>query len=232
MRGIVFDTEEKVLYEVRRHWLYLVELIGVVLGISYIAVMLFKASFLVLGGLFLVWYFFMDWKNCLWIITNKRLINKSGVFTKNLIETPLEKINNVIYKKDFLGMIFNYGTVYVESAAKDGAAVMKMVPNPEKFLQKISEAKSILISDSLMECPYCKEVIKKGALRCRFCGADLKELYEVKQEATVENNVSREEAVYEVPKRELAFEEEKPIEDMLAEEEKNIYKRKVDLTLG
>jgi hypothetical protein len=230
MRGIVLDAEEKILYEVRKHWLYLVGLIGVILGISYIAVMLFKTSFFVLGALFLVWYFFMDWKNGLWIITNKRLINKNGVFTKNLMETPLEKINNVIYKKNFLGMIFNYGTVYVESAAKDGATVMKMVPNPEEFLRKISEAKSILISDSLMECPYCKEVIRKGALRCRYCGADLKELYEMEQERVVEKVV--EGAVYEMQKKGSPLEEEKPIEDIMAEEEKNIYKRKVDFTLS
>jgi hypothetical protein len=151
------------------------------------------------------------------------LIEEGGVFTKNVKETPLEKINNVTYQKDPLGMMFNYGTVYVESAAKDGMTVMKMMPKPEEFLRKISEAKNAFLSSNLMECPFCKEVIKKGALVCRFCGADLRGLYEVEEqkEEPKELVLERKEII-----------EERPVEGIEKDgDRENIYRRKVELDL-
>jgi hypothetical protein len=209
------DTDEKILYERRRHILYLVVGVGIVLGISYISFLLFKSKLIFLGGGLAVWYVFVNWKRNVWYITNKRLIEEEGVLTKNVKETPLEKINNVTYQKDLLGMIFNYGTVYVESAAKDGMTVMKMMPKPEEFLRKISEAKNVFVASNLMECPFCKEIIKKGALLCRFCGADLKGLYEMEEQK---------EELKIVPERKEVVEEELIKRD---EDEKNIYKRKV-----
>jgi membrane protein YdbS with pleckstrin-like domain len=218
------SPDEKILYKVRKHWVYLVGTGGVVLGISYALAFLFKTNFVLLCGVFLAIYFFMNWKNNLWVITNKRLIGERGVFTKNVMETPLEKINNVIYKKDPIGMIFNYGTVYVESAAKEGVMVMNMVPYPEKFLQRISEAKQERLLDSLMECPYCKEVIKKGAIRCRYCGADLRESYEMEQEKILE----RKEDVTEERIEEKFIDEREFTDERV---EGNIYRRKVDFDL-
>jgi membrane protein YdbS with pleckstrin-like domain len=218
------DTEEKVLYERRRHILYLVVGVGVVLGVGYVSFLLFKSKFIFVGAGLAIWYVFMDWKRNVWYITNKRLIEEEGVFTKNVKETPLEKINNVTYQKDPLGMIFNYGTVYVESAAKDGMTMMKLMPNPEAFLRKISEAKNAFLSSNLMECPFCKEIIKKGAIRCRFCGADLGELEERIEEERIE-------------KIDKSVEEKKEVEKIKKEEDETpaegggIYKRRVDINL-
>jgi membrane protein YdbS with pleckstrin-like domain len=214
------DADEKLLYERRKHILYLVVGVGAVLGISYIAYLLFKSIFIFLGAGLAIWYVFLSWKRNVWYITNKRLIEEEGVFTKNVKETPLEKINNVTYQKDPLGMVFNYGTVYVESAAKDGMTMMKMMPKPEEFLRKISEAKNAFLSSNLMECPFCKEVIKKGALVCRFCGADLRGLYEVKEqkEQTKELVLKKGEII-----------EEGPVEKIEKDGDgENIYRRRVE----
>jgi hypothetical protein len=180
MRTVLGD-DEKILYKTRRHLLYLIGMLGVVCGITYVAILFFKIKMIFLGAIFFIWYFFMEWRNNIWVITNKRLIDEWGVFTKSLKETPLEKINNVSYKKDILGMIFNYGTIYVQSAAEDGTTIMKMMPNPEKFLQKISEAQNVFVSSTFMECPVCKEVIKRGAIKCRFCGTNLRQFYETNE---------------------------------------------------
>lgn len=212
---VSLDTNEKILYERRRHILYLVVGVVIVLGISYISFLLFRSGLIFLGAGLAVWYVFMNWKRNVWYISNKRLIEEEGVLTKNVKETPLEKINNVTYQKDPIGMIFDFGTVYVESAAKDGMTVMKMMPKPEEFLRKISEAKNKFSFSNLIECPICKETIKKGALLCRFCGANLRGLYEMEEQM---------EELKIVPERKEVIEEELIKRD---EDEKNIYKRKV-----
>jgi hypothetical protein len=214
-------ADEKILYEVRRHWLYLIGTIGIVFGISYIAILLFKTDFILFGTIFFAWYFLSEWKNNIWVITNKRLIDEWGVFTKSLKETPLDKINNVTYRKDIFGMLFNYGTVYVQSAAEDGATVMKMIPNPEEFLQKISEAKSVFVSSTLMECPVCREIIKKGAIICRFCGSDLRRFYKMSYD---EDDFLKEK----MPQKEVKVES---FSDSTPTVEKDIYRRKVDFDL-
>ena len=214
---VSLDADEKILYEKRRHILYLIVGVGVILGISYISYLLFKSKFIFLGASLAIWYVFMDWKRNVWYITNKRLIEEEGVLTKNVKETPLEKINNVTYMKDPIGMIFSYGTVYVESAAKDGMTVMKMMPNPEEFLRKISEAQNAFLSSNLMECPVCKELIKKGALRCRFCGADLGGFYEMEEQKGIERK---------------EFIEGEPIEGIEKNEDReNVYRRRVEINL-
>jgi hypothetical protein len=225
MRTVLGD-DERILYKTRKHLLYLIGMLGIVCGITYVAILLFKTKLILLGTIFFIWYFFMEWKNNIWVITNKRLIDEWGVFTRNLKETPLGKINNVSYKKDIVGMVFNYGTIYVESAAKDGTTIMKMIPNPEKFLQKIGEAQNIFVSSTFMECPVCKEVIKKGAIKCRFCGSDLRKFYEMNEMSYDKENLRKQELHQEKTKVESFS--ENTLSNSSPAVEKNIYRRKVD----
>jgi hypothetical protein len=228
---IVLGDDEQILYETRRHLVYLIGTLGIVCGITYIAISFLKTKFIFLGAIFFMWYFFMSWKNNIWVITNKRLIDEWGVFTRSLKETPLEKINNVSYKKDFLGMLLNYGTIYVESAAKDGTTVMKMIPNPEEFLRKISEAQNVFVSSTLMECPVCKEVIKKNAIKCRFCGSDLRKFYEMNSdEEDVLRGQKVQEEIEEIQEEIESFSDNTHT-DSSSIEKKNIYRRKVDFDL-
>jgi membrane protein YdbS with pleckstrin-like domain/uncharacterized Zn finger protein (UPF0148 family) len=241
---VILDADEKILYEKRRHLLYLFVGVGIVFGISYVSILLFKSKLVFLIGGSAVVYVFLDWWKNVWYITNKRLIEEEGVIVKSVKETPLEKINNVTYQKDPLGMIFNYGTVYVESAAKDGMTMMKMMPNPEEFLRKISEAKNAFLATDLMECPICKEVIKKGALLCRFCGADLSGLYKVEEQKTERAEAwkrKKEEVILEGKEviEERFVERNEMVEDRknkeniveVKEDKENIYRRKVEIGL-
>ena len=168
---------EVILYQTKKHWITFVAAVLVTAGMGYIVYFLFKS---ILGGVLFViagiWYFWTEWKNNIWVITNKRIIDEWGVFTINSKETPLDKINNLVYKKDIIGMVLNYGTVFIQSAAEKGETAMKMIPVPEKFVQAVSNAQEISISENLMECPFCKEIIKKDAVKCKHCGSILKDI--------------------------------------------------------
>jgi uncharacterized membrane protein YdbT with pleckstrin-like domain len=87
------------------------------------------------------------------ILTNKRLIDidQNGIFKREVNEIAIEKIENVNYKQSFLGVIFNFGNVIVDTA---GAAtlnnerthedaingfVFNNVPEPREVMQTVTE---------------------------------------------------------------------------------------------
>lgn len=47
------------------------------------------------------------------ILTNKRIIRKSGVFHKQVFDSPLAKIQGVYIDSTFLGRIFNVSTIRI-----------------------------------------------------------------------------------------------------------------------
>jgi len=179
---------EEILYQTKKHWITFVAAILITVGLGYIIYFLFKS---ILGGILFViagiWYLWAERKNNIWVITNKRIIDEWGVFTINSKETPLDKINNLVYKKDIPGMVLNYGTIFIQSAAERGETIIKMIPAPEKFVQAVSNAQEISISETLMECPFCKEIIKKDAIKCKHCGSLLREIDIQENMQTTEN---------------------------------------------
>ena len=67
----------------------------------------------------------------LWIVTNLRVIYEYGLLTENVKETPLDRINNVTFRKPLLGRILDYGDVEIQTAAQEGTSTHKTISHPE-----------------------------------------------------------------------------------------------------
>lgn len=95
----------------------------------------------VLGILYFLWKYF-DWKVNIWVVTNFRVVDESGLVSHHAKESPLDKINNVSYDMSPMGRLFNYGHVEIQTAAEVGATDYFNVNHPRRLKDTITAAQS------------------------------------------------------------------------------------------
>ncbi len=72
------------------------------------------------------------------VITDRRVIGKTGVIKRDSIDMPIHKVDNVEVKTTFFGRIFGYSKIVVKSAS--GKKEFKNIAKAEQFKNKITEA--------------------------------------------------------------------------------------------
>lgn len=95
----------------------------------------------VLGVLFFVIRYY-TWKVNIWVVTNFRVIDETGLLSHYAKESPLDKINNVSYDQTVAGRLFNYGHVEIQTAAEVGATDYYNVNHPKRLKDTITAAQS------------------------------------------------------------------------------------------
>jgi uncharacterized membrane protein YdbT with pleckstrin-like domain len=135
--------DEKLLLITHQHWMTLIVpfiacLIIITLLFYFIDPTI--ALIIALGLLLVPGYLYLEWKNNLWAVTNMRVIDESGFFTRYSKESPLGKINNVEYSQGVLGRMFGYGNVEIQTAAELGDTQYTMIQEPKLLKDTITHA--------------------------------------------------------------------------------------------
>lgn len=84
------------------------------------------------------------WSNREYIVTNRRVIQISGVFSKNVVDSSLEKVNDVKMSQSFFGRMFDYGDIEILTASEIGVNLFKRIGDPVKFKTAMLNAKEKL----------------------------------------------------------------------------------------
>jgi uncharacterized membrane protein YdbT with pleckstrin-like domain len=84
------------------------------------------------------------WYNRQYIVSNRRVIQISGVFNKNVIDSSLEKVNDVKMSQSFLGRLFDYGDIEILTGSELGVNLFKRIGDPVKFKTAMLNAKEEL----------------------------------------------------------------------------------------
>jgi uncharacterized membrane protein YdbT with pleckstrin-like domain len=150
-------------------------ILGIILG-SYGLLLV-----LVFVGYFI--YRIIQRNNNLWIVTNLRVIDEYGVFSNNAKESPLEKINNVSYLQSFLGRIFGYGNVQIQTAAEIGSTTYFSVENPKELKDTITQMQEeYKLYQIKKQANEFANVMSAGQQNNKTdVAAELEKLYELKQ---------------------------------------------------
>jgi membrane protein YdbS with pleckstrin-like domain len=139
---------EAVELEARKHWTALADpffqAVAVILGALLLGSILspnegsdFFDDFLSVVTVFFigrfVFYVFL-WQRNRIVITNQRVIEDYGIFTRNRDSMPLVKVTDLRYHQSMMGIILNYGELVLESAGQQQAiGSIDHLANPEDF---------------------------------------------------------------------------------------------------
>jgi uncharacterized membrane protein YdbT with pleckstrin-like domain len=86
----------------------------------------------------------LTWNNRQYIVTNRRVIQISGIFSKDVVDSSLEKVNDVKMTQSFFGRMFDYGDVEILTASETGDNMFKRIGDPVKFKTAMLNAKEKL----------------------------------------------------------------------------------------
>jgi uncharacterized membrane protein YdbT with pleckstrin-like domain len=93
------------------------------------------------------------WYNRQYIVTNRRVIQTAGVFSKDVVDSSLEKVNDVKLSQSFWGRLFDYGDIEILTASEVGANVFRSIGEPIKFKTAMLNAKERLGFDDEIRVP-------------------------------------------------------------------------------
>lgn len=114
------------------------------LGGIFVVLMLLhyhQGPFLLLMGVCFIVYAYCLKKFTSFVLTNKRIVYKTGIIGQRVIEIKIEKVESVQIYQGALGRIFNYGDL-IFSGAGNPTVSMLFVDHPVAFKQKYLELES------------------------------------------------------------------------------------------
>jgi membrane protein YdbS with pleckstrin-like domain len=85
----------------------------------------------------LIWQV-LNWAVDYFVITSKRILLTSGVFTRSVAMMPLSKVTDMSFHRSFAGRLMGFGEFVVESAGQDQALrTIDHIPYPESLYRKV-----------------------------------------------------------------------------------------------
>jgi membrane protein YdbS with pleckstrin-like domain len=65
------------------------------------------------------------------VVTNRRVIRKVGLVSREIEQAPLDKIQDITVDQSWLGRLFGFGTVTLETASERGTLIFPRIAQPE-----------------------------------------------------------------------------------------------------
>ena len=82
---------------------------------------------------------FLRWLTTDYVFTDRRIIVRRGIITRQGKDMPLSKINNVSFEVPALGRVLNYGALQIQSAGENDGLTIEDVPDVEEIQRQIYE---------------------------------------------------------------------------------------------
>lgn len=148
----LLNDNEEIVADLHPHWWHFAEPAGalvasIVLGIVTLVVtdggstmrslLGWISLILILGSAVWLVSRYVQWVSTNFVVTNQRVIYRSGIFTKRGIEIPLDRVNNVLFSQRLIERMLGAGDLLIESAGEQGQQRFSDIRNPDRIQQLI-----------------------------------------------------------------------------------------------
>jgi uncharacterized membrane protein YdbT with pleckstrin-like domain len=80
---------------------------------------------------------FVQWSRTYFVVTDQRVVYRTGVFTRHGVEIPLERINNINFHQGIFERIIGAGDLEIQSAGEAGTTQFENVRHPDGVQHEI-----------------------------------------------------------------------------------------------
>jgi PH (Pleckstrin Homology) domain-containing protein/putative oligomerization/nucleic acid binding protein len=154
----LLSTGERIMHREKQHWFVFVWgarftilalIVGLILGVISAGqgpgtlrdVLGIVTLVIFVVGLAVLLWTVLHYLNQEYVITNRRVLQVSGVLNKSSSDSSLEKINDARLEQSFFGRIFGFGDLDVMTAAEVGIERFRMIKDPIEFKKAMLDAK-------------------------------------------------------------------------------------------
>lgn len=124
---IQIGPDEQIIARIKKHWMFF---------FAPLAATILTGGFAIPWLLYRLAHYYIEEI----VLTNKKFHLRTGVLSREVISTPLNKINNVSYGQSFIDRLFDCGTIYVQSANLMGGSGYTCIRYPDRVKAMIEQA--------------------------------------------------------------------------------------------
>ena len=156
----LMGKNEKIVLTTRPHWITIVGtllingfLVLLLLGIGVISsiflgpvgwIAIAVAGVIALAPLWRLVSDWLHWLNDLYVVTNRRIIQAQGIINKHVIDSSLEKINDVVLTQSALGRMLGYGDLQILTGSEIGVNLLRRISEPVRFKTEMLNQKEAM----------------------------------------------------------------------------------------
>jgi uncharacterized membrane protein YdbT with pleckstrin-like domain len=143
----LLNEGEEVHVDIRPHWWYFartaaalaVSVALLVAGLSQDWPDAVQIAFAALTLASLLWFVgrYLKWMTTNFAVTSTRVIFRQGIFAKNGIEIPLDRVNTIFFDQSIFERIIGAGDLTIESAGTSGKEKFSDIRRPAKVQNEI-----------------------------------------------------------------------------------------------
>ena len=149
----LINEGETVALDLHPHWWYFSKhiLTGIPLFVALLGVIALQGNssntlkavvgwgWAILALLWVAWLGvkYVQWQYTHFVVTDDRVIFRTGMLSKHGVEIPLERINNINFNQRIFERIIGAGDLEIESAGREGQSYFEDVRHPDGVQQEI-----------------------------------------------------------------------------------------------
>jgi uncharacterized membrane protein YdbT with pleckstrin-like domain len=146
----LLNPSENLALDLRPHWWYFSKHIVTGIPLFILWILSFRLddgtgrdiSRVVLGVLTIVWAVWLGMKLLSWlrtyfVVTDQRVVYRTGVISRHGVEIPLDRINNINFHQGVWERLIGAGDLDIQSAGDEGTTVFENVRHPDGVQQEV-----------------------------------------------------------------------------------------------